>query len=55
MKVMAFFFVIKFELVLMKFSSVKAICIFPMAALLYLRREYCVISNKEILFSMFLI
>lgn len=37
---MGFVFMIKFQLVLMKFSGEKAICIFPMVPLLYLNREY---------------
>lgn len=40
MKVMGFVFVIKFRLVMMKFSSARAICILAMAAVVYLRREY---------------
>jgi len=40
MKAMGFVFVINFRLVMMKFSSTRAICIFPVAAVVYLRKEY---------------
>lgn len=40
MEGMGFVFMIKFRLVMMKFSSAKAICILPVTAVVYLRREY---------------